>query len=98
MAVKRRRRYPKKHSQFLTTHRSKYDILLAQQGGRCALCPRRPTAKRKLDMDHHHRDMRLRGLLCSVCNRALKDWMDKQWLLRASEYVDRDLNDEEIRT
>lgn len=92
MAVKRRRKYPKKHRDFLKTHRSKYDELLISQGGHCALCPRQPSENRRLDMDHSHLEpMRLRGLLCFRCNRALKDFMTKKWLLKAAEYVDNDL-------
>lgn len=91
MAKARRRRYPKKHKDFLKQHRHKYEDLLKAQNGRCALCLRTPTLERRLDMDHHHGEMRLRGLLCSVCNRGLKDWMTKEWLLKASEYVDREV-------
>lgn len=90
-ATKRRRKYPKKHRDFLNLHRHRYEELLAAQGGHCALCPRKPSAKRRLDMDHHHGKMKLRGLLCHICNRALKDWMTREWLLGAADHVERDL-------
>ncbi len=89
---RKRRRYAKKHVDFLKENRHKYDELLKKQGGTCALCHRTPKPTRKLDMDHSHTEpMRLRGLLCSVCNRNLKEWMTREWLLKAAEYVDNDL-------
>lgn len=93
MAQKRRRRsYPKKHRDFLNENRHKYDEILKSQGGHCALCPRTPKQTRKLDMDHFHGEpMRLRGLLCSVCNRNVKDWMTPEWALNLAKYLDNDL-------
>jgi hypothetical protein len=44
-----------------------YDLLLAQQGGRCALCPRETN----LHIDHDHTTGRVRGILCIKCNHAL---------------------------
>jgi hypothetical protein len=54
------------------------------------LCNRRPTAKRRLDMDHHHKSMRLRGLLCVPCNRSVRDWMTTEWALNLAEYLAED--------
>ncbi len=59
-----------------------YQELLAQQGGACAGCKRKPVTSRRLDIDHKHqkldkkrepfeRAMMVRGLLCHRCNRAL---------------------------
>jgi uncharacterized protein with PIN domain len=87
---KRKRRKPNKHRIFLDKHRHKYDQILEMQGGTCALCPRKPNPNRRLDLDHHHGDMRIRGLLCVVCNRALREFMDREWLLRAADYVQND--------
>lgn len=50
-----------------------YQELLAAQGGRCAICGRKPRT-RALALDHDHRTGRIRGLLCSGprgCNKAL---------------------------
>jgi len=47
-----------------------YDTQLAKQGGGCAMCSR-PPKSRLLDVDHDHKTGKLRGLLCSFCNRAL---------------------------
>jgi hypothetical protein len=51
-----------------------YDALLRLQGGRCAICGRRPRTKR-LAVDHDHATGLVRGLLCANneqgCNRAV---------------------------
>ena len=51
-----------------------YDALLRLQGGRCAICGRRPQTKR-LAVDHDHKTGKVRGLLCANnengCNRAV---------------------------
>ena len=47
-----------------------YDELLKLQGGKCAICRRRPKSKR-LAVDHSHKTGEVRGLLCSRCNHDL---------------------------
>lgn len=84
----RRRRTPTKHALVLKENRHRYDDLLFEQGGGCALCDRKPKT-RKLDLDHDHHRLVVRGLLCVRCNRALVSWMTREWLLRAAEYVGR---------
>ena len=88
--TRRRRRYPKKHRIYLDGVRHRYEELLEAQGGKCALCPRKPTPKRRLDMDHNHINYKLRGLLCVPCNRAVRDWMTPEWALKLAEYLDPD--------
>jgi hypothetical protein len=63
--------------------------MLEAQDGHCAICPRVPSPKRKLDMDHDHKQMYIRGLLCHRCNRALVVWMDEDWLRTAADYLQR---------
>lgn len=88
MSVPRKRRaYPKKHRQLLDTARPYYPIMFTYQGGKCALCGREPV-KRRLDIDHDHHGMFIRGLLCVRCNRALASWMTAQWLRAAADYLD----------
>lgn len=50
--------------------REDYDALLEAQGGKCAICRRRPKSKR-LAVDHDHKTGAVRGLLCSRCNHDL---------------------------
>lgn len=45
-----------------------YQQMLAQQGGLCAICHRVPGTRR-LSVDHCHSTLRVRGLLCYMCNR-----------------------------
>lgn len=84
-----RRNYGKKHREFLNSVRPIYDKLLQQQDGHCALCPRIPSTSRRLDIDHNHKLMVVRGLLCHRCNRVLAAWIDSDWLRRAADYLER---------
>jgi hypothetical protein len=66
----------------------RYDEMLAAQEGHCALCP--AVAKtRRLHIDHDHKTMRVRGLLCFRCNAALRGYMTAGWLRAAADYLDR---------
>lgn len=70
-------------------HRQFYERLLELQGGRCALCKTEPLPERRLDMDHNHKTMRMRGLLCSRCNRfGVEDWMTAEWAQALAEYLE----------
>ncbi len=72
---------------------SRYDEMLAAQGGGCALCgtsgPRRRNAK-NLYVDHCHSSGSVRGLLCFPCNTMLGNASDSPGLLReAANYLER---------
>jgi hypothetical protein len=62
-----------------------YDRLLKSQGGHCALCPQLPN-KTRLHVDHDHATMKIRGLLCSRCNRSMAAIDDCAWHDRALAY------------
>ena len=47
-----------------------YNEQLERQGGGCAICQRRPKTTR-LHIDHNHRSLVTRGLLCMICNRKV---------------------------
>jgi hypothetical protein len=66
-----------------------YARLLAAQGGECAIrsCHNKPKSRR-LHADHDHKTMRLRGLLCFRCNKALPLWVTGEWLRDAADYID----------
>jgi hypothetical protein len=63
-----------------------YDVLLAAQGGKCAICGReRPTrGDQMLQVDHCHRTGKVRGLLCSPCNTVLGFLEDNPQALQAA--------------
>lgn len=62
-----------------------YDALFEKCGGVCTICKQRI----QLVVDHCHKTGRVRGLLCSVCNRGLGMFKDKPNLLRsAAEYLE----------
>jgi len=74
------------HAKLLRDNRKHYEALLKEQGGGCAICGREPKTRR-LDMDHDHHTMEIRGLLCVRCNRALPSWIDVDWLYKAIVYL-----------
>ena len=49
---------------------SELERMTERQGGRCAIC-NRPPRQRALDVDHCHATGKVRGLLCSSCNRLI---------------------------
>lgn len=65
-----------------------YDLLLACQDGRCAICRGRPR-KYNLSVDHDHQTGEIRGLLCSKCNHKLLGSANDNadLLLRAVAYL-----------
>lgn len=67
-----------------------YNQMLEKQQGCCAIC-KRPGAqfKRRLCVDHNHKTLKVRGLLCLPCNTALGALQDSSELLRiAAQYLD----------
>ena len=66
-----------------------YGVILAFQGGVCAICSR-PPAGRALHLDHDHVTKRPRGLLCFNCNRRVLGRQRDPALLRsAARYLER---------
>lgn len=58
--------------------------------GKCDICKRPPGRRkeRKLALDHCHKSMKLRGLLCTSCNTGLGAFNDDPDLLsKAIEYL-----------
>ncbi len=64
-----------------------YQQLLQEQKGCCKICLR-PSIKQALCVDHNHTTNRVRGLLCSSCNKALGLFQDRLDILHsASDYL-----------
>lgn len=68
-----------------------YDVLLARQGGGCAICGAAPSDKERLHVDHDHAccparkrscGRCVRGLLCNACNHMLGNANDDTDRLR----------------
>lgn len=70
-----------------------YARMLAEQGGRCAICGGEGTANsriKRFHVDHDHKAGRVRGLLCQVHNQGLGYFQDDPALLRAAaDYIER---------
>lgn len=53
-----------------------YELMVAFQDGRCAICQRATGASKRLATDHRHADNLVRGALCSTCNEIIGYWGD----------------------
>lgn len=60
---------------------AEYKKILKSQKGRCAICNRKPSRKRRLAVDHNHDTKLIRGLLCWRCNDVLGKVQDDIQLL-----------------
>lgn len=76
---------------------AEYRKLFKAQNGKCAIC-RKPQTEvfgktgetKRLCVDHCHKTNRVRGLLCSHCNRALGKMQDSKELLQAAiDYLNK---------
>lgn len=66
-----------------------FDRMLEAQGGKCAICGTSDPGRWDfLYVDHDHATGRVRGLLCSRCNRGIGLFGDSPGLLeRAAHYL-----------
>jgi hypothetical protein len=65
----------------------RYEEMLIEQGGRCAICSEEPKRYR-LHVDHDHTTGAVRSLLCGNCNSGIGMFREDPWLLRrASRYL-----------
>ncbi len=67
--------------------KEQYETLLESQNNKCKVCGEQKSYK--LNVDHCHKTRRIRGLLCSKCNRGLGYFNDSLSKLRAAvEYLE----------
>ena len=66
-----------------------YAVLLKKQDGKCALCraDKNNKGKQRFDVDHDHKTGKVRGLLCSRCNRKLGFLDDSAFVVSALKYL-----------
>ncbi len=69
----------------------KYNLMFAEQNGRCAICGRHQSElKKALAVDHSHTTNIVRGLLCSRCNLGLGCLKDNiELLFQAIRYLNK---------
>jgi hypothetical protein len=66
-----------------------YESLFERQHGLCAVCAVALARDKTTHIDHNHQTNRVRGLLCSSCNRAIGLLKDRPDVLRrAAEYLE----------
>jgi len=65
---------------------SDYNKMFYKQKGKCAICSKKQS--RSLDVDHDHETKKVRGLLCTNCNRMIGHAHDSpKRLLLAANYL-----------
>lgn len=67
--LRERRSYHLKRKYGITA--DEYDVMLANQSGKCAICGRTRDSHMSLSVDHDAETGRIRGILCENCNRAI---------------------------
>lgn len=87
MAARKRPTRKQQHAKVRRNAALHYEAMLAAQGGHCALCPS-TGGTRRLHVDHDHKTMQVRGLLCFRCNAALRGYLTAEWLRAAADYLD----------
>jgi Recombination endonuclease VII len=62
------------------------DALIAQQGGLCPICKKRPA----IHVDHDHASEKVRAILCEPCNGGLGQFKEDPLIIRkAAAYLRR---------
>lgn len=70
---------------------ARYEEMHAVQGEKCAIC-KRPPKKGRLYIDHCHKTMKVRGLLCQQCNVGIGNFSDDiSTIVDAMEYLKKNL-------
>lgn len=67
---------------------AEYELKLAEQHKRCAICNRHSkTLKKGLHIDHEHATGKIRGLLCMSCNTRLIAAIESPFFKKALAYL-----------
>lgn len=62
----------------------RYEAMLAEQGGVCAICRSDTLVKWHFAVDHCHTTGRVRALLCQHCNAGLGNFKDSPEIMEAA--------------
>jgi hypothetical protein len=69
---------------------TEYDEMLKSQGGVCKICKKSPTDNKRLCVDHCHKTLKVRGILCDGCNLTIGKMNDDVNLLRSAiDYLEK---------
>lgn len=78
-----------KHSYNITLEQ--YNEMLVAQNNVCMICKNSETENKNFAVDHNHNTGKVRGLLCSACNKSLGGFKDNVNILQnAIEYLKKD--------
>lgn len=78
--IERNSRYQQRYG--ITLER--YEALLAEQGGVCAICKSDTLVKMHFSVDHCHKTGKVRALLCQHCNAGLGNFKDSPEIMDAA--------------
>ena len=73
------------------------DIMITRQNGKCAICGSAFTNNLRSECDHNHATGKIRGFLCSSCNKRLsiiESGKSNDWYVMNKEIVDKYLSSE----
>jgi hypothetical protein len=72
----------------IVVEKDTYERLVADYDGLevCWICGSKPKTRR-LHIDHDHKTLKIRGLLCYPCNRRLTKGTTEKWLRNALLYM-----------
>lgn len=91
----KRRKYSDKERNWLLKYRygitlEEFNNMFELQGRTCALCDSSKSDSKNFVVDHDHKSGKVRGILCSYCNRALGMFKDDVDILnKAIVYLKR---------
>ena len=65
-----------------------YEKKLSEQNGVCDICKKACTSGRRLAVDHDHKLLKVRGLLCTNCNKGIGHLKESpEIIMNALEYL-----------
>lgn len=66
-----------------------FNKMVSEQGGVCAICGNLPKSTKGFHVDHNHVTRKVRGVLCASCNRSVAALDNKEWLVKAEAYLEK---------